>query len=602
MDLPVEPAAAPLTLPFTPLTLEDMSAFEPTGQNWSIAGGVLADPTREMNLVTEPGTGVLVNQNDETNRDNLFTQWEHGDLELKLEVMIPKGSNSGIYFQGRYEIQLFDSWRKEDPTYGDLGGIYERWDDAKAEGEQGYEGYAPLRNAAKAPGLWQEFHIIFRAPRFDAAGQKVENARFEKVVLNGIVIHENVELSGPTRGPAFPGEAPVGPLMIQGDHGPVAFRNIFYKRYFEEGQLALRDLRYQYYEIEGPITELPDFDALAVVREGSTDSLVYQTLSERDERVAYIFTGQLEVAKAGDYLFTLYSDDGSRLFIHNELLIDNDGKHDYEPKSGLIHLEEGAHDLKLTYFNNNWGQGLTLVYEGPELREQPLVSRLRESNNAETPQLTVQPEEEPEMIRSFVMHQGKKLTHAISVGDPSGLHYSVDLDRGGLVQCWRGDFADVTEMWYNRGQAQLLHPMEMALETENSPVAALLDGPAAAYPSEAEPGLRFKGYAIDPSGQPVFTYQLGGVTVTEHFQPLADSGEILRTIEGSGPAENLFTRIAAGEKIKAVGNGYYSVAGKYYIRLVDTPGEPVLRQQDGREEMLFPLDEDGSALSYAILW
>ena len=91
-------------------------------------------------LRTEPGTGVLVNQNDETNRDNLLTTWEHGDLELKVDVMIPKGSNSGLYFQGRYEIQLLDSWGKENPTFADLGGIYQRWDKDKPEGQQGTKG------------------------------------------------------------------------------------------------------------------------------------------------------------------------------------------------------------------------------------------------------------------------------------------------------------------------------------------------------------------------------------------------------------------------------------------------------------------------------
>ena len=113
-------------------------------------------------------------------------------------------------------------------------------------------------NAAKAPGLWQSFHIIFRAPRFNAAGEKTENARFEKVVLNGLTIHENVEVMGSTRAAAFQDEAALGPLMIQGDHGPVALRNLRYKRYFDEPVLALNDINYQYFEFDGPITQLPD--------------------------------------------------------------------------------------------------------------------------------------------------------------------------------------------------------------------------------------------------------------------------------------------------------------------------------------------------------
>ncbi len=67
---------------------------------------------------------------------------------------------------------------------------------------------------------------MFRAPRFDDEGRKTRNAVFEKVVLNGEVIHENQEVTGPTRAAMFSDEAPRGPLMLQGDHGPVAYRNI----------------------------------------------------------------------------------------------------------------------------------------------------------------------------------------------------------------------------------------------------------------------------------------------------------------------------------------------------------------------------------------
>jgi hypothetical protein len=68
--------------------------------------------------------------------------------------------------------------------------------------------------------------VTFRAPKFDASGTKTANAVFVKVVHNGKVIHENVEVSGPTRASGFGDEKPTGPLMLQGDHGPVAYRNI----------------------------------------------------------------------------------------------------------------------------------------------------------------------------------------------------------------------------------------------------------------------------------------------------------------------------------------------------------------------------------------
>lgn len=81
-------------------------------------------------------------------------------------------------------------------------------------------------NASKPAGDWQTFDITFRAPRFDAEGKKTENAKFIKVLHNGQLIHENIEMTGPTRGAKIPGEAATGPILIQGDHGSVAYRKL----------------------------------------------------------------------------------------------------------------------------------------------------------------------------------------------------------------------------------------------------------------------------------------------------------------------------------------------------------------------------------------
>ena len=79
-------------------------------------------------------------------------------------------------------------------------------------------------NASKPPGEWQCFDVIYRAPRFDSAGHKTRNASFEKVSHNGTTVQENIELLGPTR-VGLPEQAR-GPLRLQGDHGPVAYRNL----------------------------------------------------------------------------------------------------------------------------------------------------------------------------------------------------------------------------------------------------------------------------------------------------------------------------------------------------------------------------------------
>lgn len=191
--------------------------------DWKLAKAAAPSPANPKAFDLAAGAGVLVN-GDNGRTGNLFSKHEHGDVMAAIEYMVPQGSNSGIYFQGRYEIQILDSYGKDKVTFGDNGGVYERWISGK-----GFGGTAPIKNASKPPGDWQKFIVTFRAPRFDKTGKKIENARFVKVVHNGQLIHLNVEVTGPTRAAAFNDEKPVGPLMLQGDHGPVAFRKIVLK-------------------------------------------------------------------------------------------------------------------------------------------------------------------------------------------------------------------------------------------------------------------------------------------------------------------------------------------------------------------------------------
>ena len=88
-------------------------------------------------------------------------------------------------------------------------------------------GVAPRVRAERPPGQWQSYHVWFQAPRFDDAGNKVANAKFLRVLHNGVLIHENVEREGPTQAPLKIPEAAENPLMLQGDHEQIAYRNIY---------------------------------------------------------------------------------------------------------------------------------------------------------------------------------------------------------------------------------------------------------------------------------------------------------------------------------------------------------------------------------------
>jgi hypothetical protein len=183
-----------------------------------VVGKARMSPQDPKQLVAEKGHGEMINLAARHGDSiDIFSEEKFGDCRIELEVMVPKGSNSGIYVMGEYEIQVLDSWGRVKMGGGDMGAVY---------------GASPPRvNASKKPGQWQQYVIDFRAPKFDSAGQKVDKAQLVRVELNGQALHENVIMDKQTPGGVSGREAPTGtgPLMFQGNHGPVAYRNIIVK-------------------------------------------------------------------------------------------------------------------------------------------------------------------------------------------------------------------------------------------------------------------------------------------------------------------------------------------------------------------------------------
>jgi hypothetical protein len=165
----------------TPVKLlngKDLSGWKALGENqWVIENGVLKSPKSGANLVTEK---------------------KFSDFKLHIEFRYPKGSNSGVYLRGRYEVQVMDS-KGSEPLKDNFSGIY------------GFISASEM--AAKDAGEWQSYDITLIG-------------RMVTVVANGKTVICNQEIPGITGGALDSNEGEPGPLLIQGDHGPVEYRNI----------------------------------------------------------------------------------------------------------------------------------------------------------------------------------------------------------------------------------------------------------------------------------------------------------------------------------------------------------------------------------------
>lgn len=609
------------------LELNDLSAFRPQAGNWRIVGDVLMDPTVDIHAKpvtvpvagqkkakkgapsTEPlapqaviptsGKGVLLNMNDDKIKSHLLSIMEHGDIELSLELMVPKGSNSGIYLQGRYEVQILDSWGVKSPSFSDIGGIYRNWENTPG---QIYMGKAPLTNPAKAPGLWQHMHIVFQAPRFDVNGKKISNARFVSVELNGVKIHDQLEVPLPTGGPVDKNEVASGPLMIQGDHGPVAFRNIRY-RILREVKPTLSGISWKVFH--GQFKTISEFSSLTPAYTGTGEELTCEVLDQEDT-YASIYSGKIKIPESGRYTFGLAFTGGGRLTIDGKTVIDHQSVDHWPLDRGTLELQKGEYNFEVyNYKDAGWMPPRLALYaaieNGKEYSLHAYNSYPPDPNPVSS--ILVNPGSEVKMLRAFLDFNGdraKRLTHTIGVGEPSGIHYAYDLQSGNIACVWRGEFVDATPMWHDRGDGSF-RPLGSALYTfKGQPLAVLQSGEAEFPASENYVG---KGYEKDPvTGRPTFNYTYRGAPVTSKIIPGPENKSFTHevTVKSAAALAGLKYKLAEGSVIQLMPDGSYAIDDKRYYLKVNSGGVAQIRKIAGKDELIISFESD--QISYNIIW
>lgn len=209
----------------------------------------------------------------------------------------------------------------------------------------------------------------------------------------------------------------------------------------------------------------------------------------------------------------------------------------------------------------------------------------------------------PYLLRSYLMFEGKKRTHVISVGAPEKVSYSYDLKQGALLQVWRGEFIDVTDMWKDRGEPQLAKPLGKVLPFSAAPAIAQLPDKDAAWPdSIAFDDLVNKGYVLDKTKMPTFLYSSNGADVSDKISVQSGGEALERTIKLSNSKGSLYCRIAAGPTIEALKDNTFSIGGQAYRIKVAADAKPFIRQAKNGQELLAPLAKGSASLTYSLTW
>lgn len=565
-----------------------LDSFTNNKGSWTEVGEVWSELSPKDHKLIADGEGtILLNApaKKKPGSDIISTE-KFGDVELKMVYMMAEGSNSGLYLQGQYEIQLLDSWQEANPKAGSNGGVYERWDESKPDGQKGYQGYAPRQNVSKAPGIWQTLEVAFQAPKFSNNGEKIQNAKFRYIRLNGVTIHENLELFGPTRGALVDEELAEGPIRIQGDHGSVAIKSLEVTR-LDLSAPEIKNIDFTVYP--GSFSEFPSQAELKAEKTGSIDSfddfksgVAGSTLTK--------FMGVLSVKESGNYTFDLDVPRGLGAILIGKSTVP------VTLKEGRVRVEKALDAGDVPYViwvskPRDWtvqGFNFTASAEGlwPVVLSEPVLS----FNNSVDP-IWIKTDETP-VLRSFVeLPDRTKLSHAVSVSSEYGTHFTYDLETNQLIRVWRGEFLDATPMWHSRGNG-VSRPLGAVTELS-------LDTPLLLTNSYQASDIAMKGtgYQILGNGDVEFGAKSeSGAVLKDHIKLMESGKGITREMEISGVPQGFQVKIMPGKTLKKVSKTLYLVEDTgAYLEVLTEDVEP----QVGTEGIYLPLN---SKLSYVLLF
>lgn len=331
---------------------------------------------------------------------------------------------------------------------------------------------------------------------------------------------------------------------------------------------------------EGNFKTMPDFSKLevAAVEEETSGFISLEPIVQK-RSFAVVWEGEFDVKEGGDYSFQLDSDDGSRLFVNGEMVVEVKGMGPMgRNREGRILLEEGTSKMRLEYFEGRGRKGIAVAMRKGKNRTH--FTRTKSKSGPKYPPIPLVANDEARIYRNFIKGATAR---AIGVGYPENVNLAFSADELGVGLAWIGDFIDAGLHWTGRGQGSQSPAGQRVVTLGVGPSYALMPGGLTPWPKVWQPELkaRFRGYNLDEKRRPEFYYEVGGLQISD--KPEAVEGrELVRNIRlkaGENPPQGLSLRLS-GKGAKAIGSHAFELGSGVRLVIAKSDSvEPVITKE-----------------------
>ncbi len=321
---------------------------------------------------------------------------------------------------------------------------------------------------------------------------------------------------------------------------------------------------------------LPDFSKLEAINvEEEHDGLISVKHADRSDLFGLVWEGEITAPEDGEFEFRLDADDGARVIVGGKTVVEVNGTgpmNGGRAKQGKIALSAGLHKIRIEYFDYYGQEDIALAWRGPGIPSWKNLSATSIARGREP--IPILPTDRAVVYRNFIEGTTPR---AIGIGFPGGVNLAYSADHFAPELIWTGDFMDGSRHWIDRGQGNQSPAGDRVVKLSGSP--ALPDG------------ARFRGYKLDPAGNPTFSVQLGKQFLLDSWKPGDSQGSpsFTRTLTLNGQGSPIEFLISDKFPLTKTGDREFDLGselqlhtgqatpdtrdGKVFLKL--SPGHPV---------------------------